>query len=142
MEVCIESEERKQEATSSAEAPTDLGNATHFGQSTQRPQSQRTRAPDPFQHSLPEHSARPARPRSVLSSDPPHATVRASMSAAARRITKEYAELQADCPPNVVAAPDESNLLHWVRTRILRASSGGTPLLLAPARALRLQDSR
>lgn len=36
------------------------------------------------------------------------------MSAAARRITKEYAELQADFPPHVVAQPDESNLLHWV----------------------------
>ncbi|GAA6058302.1 hypothetical protein JCM3770_003727 [Rhodotorula araucariae] len=38
------------------------------------------------------------------------------MSAAARRITKEYAELQADFPPNVTAAPDESNLLHWTGT--------------------------
>lgn len=39
------------------------------------------------------------------------------MSAAARRITKEYAELQADFPPHVVAQPDESNLLHWVSSR-------------------------
>ncbi|TNY19858.1 ubiquitin-conjugating enzyme/RWD-like protein [Rhodotorula diobovata] len=38
------------------------------------------------------------------------------MSAAARRITKEYAELQADFPPHVTAAPDESNLLHWTGT--------------------------
>lgn len=35
---------------------------------------------------------------------------------AARRITKEYAELQADSPAYVTAAPDESNLLHWVRS--------------------------
>ncbi|ORY78478.1 ubiquitin-conjugating enzyme/RWD-like protein [Leucosporidium creatinivorum] len=34
-------------------------------------------------------------------------------SAASRRITKEYAELQAEWPPHVVAQPDESNLLHW-----------------------------
>lgn len=40
-----------------------------------------------------------------------------TMSAAARRITKEYAELQADFPPHVVAQPDESNLLHWVSSR-------------------------
>ncbi|BGO97870.1 Ubiquitin-conjugating enzyme E2-16 kDa [Rhodotorula toruloides] len=38
------------------------------------------------------------------------------MSAAARRITKEYAELQADFPPHVQAAPDENNLLHWTGT--------------------------
>ncbi|GAA5835647.1 hypothetical protein JCM9279_004603 [Rhodotorula babjevae] len=38
------------------------------------------------------------------------------MSAAARRITKEYAELQQDFPPHVTAAPDESNLLHWTGT--------------------------
>lgn len=37
-----------------------------------------------------------------------------SVSAANRRITKEYAELQQDWPPYVVAQPDESNLLHWV----------------------------
>ncbi|GJN88397.1 hypothetical protein Rhopal_001363-T1 [Rhodotorula paludigena] len=38
------------------------------------------------------------------------------MSAATRRITKEYAELQADYPPHVVAAPDENNFLHWTGT--------------------------
>ncbi|POY74412.1 putative Acid-D-amino-acid ligase [Rhodotorula taiwanensis] len=38
------------------------------------------------------------------------------MSAATRRITKEYAELQADSPPHVVAGPDESNFLHWTGT--------------------------
>lgn len=36
--------------------------------------------------------------------------------AATRRINKEYAELQADWPPHVQAHPDESNLLHWVRS--------------------------
>lgn len=35
--------------------------------------------------------------------------------AAVRRITKEYAELQTDFPPNVIANPDENNLFHWVR---------------------------
>ncbi|KDE08078.1 hypothetical protein MVLG_01778 [Microbotryum lychnidis-dioicae p1A1 Lamole] len=38
---------------------------------------------------------------------------RVAVSSANRRITKEYAELQADWPPYVVAQPDESNLLHW-----------------------------
>ncbi len=37
-------------------------------------------------------------------------------SAAQRRITKEWAELQADFPPNVEVSPDESNLLHWTGT--------------------------
>lgn len=35
--------------------------------------------------------------------------------AATRRITKEYAELQSDFPPNVTCAPDENNIFHWVR---------------------------
>jgi len=51
------------------------------------------------------------------------------MSAAARRITKEYAELQQDFPPHVTAAPDESNLLHWVRpSRFLAPQRGDPPL--------------
>lgn len=33
--------------------------------------------------------------------------------AATRRLTKEFAELQNDTPPNVVVTPDESNILHW-----------------------------
>ncbi|SCZ97728.1 BZ3500_MvSof-1268-A1-R1_Chr4-3g07410 [Microbotryum saponariae] len=41
---------------------------------------------------------------------------RVAVSSANRRITKEYAELQADWPPYVVAQPDESNLLHWTGT--------------------------
>lgn len=36
------------------------------------------------------------------------------MSAATRRITKEFAELQNDMPQNAVATPDENNLFHWV----------------------------
>lgn len=35
------------------------------------------------------------------------------MSAATRRINKEYSELQADYPPNAYAIPDENNLFHW-----------------------------
>ncbi|KAI5480275.1 ubiquitin-conjugating enzyme E2 D/E [Pseudohyphozyma bogoriensis] len=42
--------------------------------------------------------------------------------AATRRLTKEYAELQADFPPNVSVAPDESNILHW--TGYLTGPSG------------------
>lgn len=34
-------------------------------------------------------------------------------SAAQRRITKEWAEIQADFPPNVEVSPDENNLFHW-----------------------------
>ncbi|GAA6026828.1 hypothetical protein JCM8097_005889 [Rhodosporidiobolus ruineniae] len=33
--------------------------------------------------------------------------------AAVKRLAKEYNEIQADAPPNVIAQPDESNLLHW-----------------------------
>ena len=34
-------------------------------------------------------------------------------SAAQRRITKEWAEIQADFPPHVEVSPDENNLFHW-----------------------------
>ena len=37
-------------------------------------------------------------------------------SAAQRRITKEWAELQADFPPSVEVSPDENNLFHWTGT--------------------------
>lgn len=49
-----------------------------------------------------------------FSSSPHHTFQRTSTMAAVRRITKEFAELQSDSPPNVSVAPDENNIFHWV----------------------------